>query len=193
MLHNEVYVEGVNLLSQGLHGCILYMLFLFPDPVRFIRDQDGQNHLDQDQHMLQKHTQLNKKNNNTYAVIQLVSLTNDLFISFLRTSTKTANSRKFVLLIPPSWHSSRNRGDSISSQQLDTTETKLRTSKANWNTRQWHKLFSHNWWVVTHCVCLISVVHCVSCWPATRPCQPQGEKMACGKACRSCRHPIGSL
>ncbi len=46
----------VNLLSQGLHGCVLNMLSLFADPVRFIRDHYGQNHLNQDQHMLQTHT-----------------------------------------------------------------------------------------------------------------------------------------
>ena len=46
----------VNLLSQGLHGCVFNMLSLFTDPVRFIRDHHRQNHLDHDEQMLQTHT-----------------------------------------------------------------------------------------------------------------------------------------
>lgn len=48
------------------------------------------------------------------------------------TSTNTASSTTFVLLIPPPSNNSRSRGDNSSSQQLDMTETKLRTSKATW-------------------------------------------------------------
>lgn len=49
---------GVNLLSQGLHGCVLNVLSVSSDPVRFIRDQYPQNHLNQDQHMLQTHAEV---------------------------------------------------------------------------------------------------------------------------------------
>lgn len=48
-----------------------------------------------------------------------------------------------MLLRPPSRHSSRNRGDSSSNQQLEITETKLKTSKATWDTRQQRELFAH--------------------------------------------------
>lgn len=109
------------------------------------------------------------------------------------TSTKTASSRMFVLLSPPSWNISCNRGDSSSSQQLDTTETKLRTSKAICHTRQWHELFTHDQLCVTHRLRLRSVAPCVFCWPATRPCLPQEGRRVCGIVCRSCRRPIGSL
>lgn len=57
---------------------------------------------------------------------------NERFESSILTSTKTANSTIFVLLMPPPSNNSCNRGDNSSSQQLDTTETKLRTSKAIW-------------------------------------------------------------
>lgn len=50
--------------------------------------------------------------------------------SSILTSTKTANSTMFVLFTPPPFNNSCNRGDSSRSQQLDTTETKLRISKA---------------------------------------------------------------
>lgn len=50
--------EEVYLLFQSLHGSVLNILSLFTDPVRFIRDQDCQNYLNQDEHMLQKHTQI---------------------------------------------------------------------------------------------------------------------------------------
>lgn len=70
-----------------------------------------------------------------------LTLTTD-FSVLLLTSPKTASNRMFVLLIPPSCNSSCNRGDKSNSQQLDTTETKLRTSKAIWNARQRHVLFT---------------------------------------------------
>lgn len=42
----------VNLLSQRLHGLELDVLSLFPDPVGFVRDQDPQKQLHQDQQVL---------------------------------------------------------------------------------------------------------------------------------------------
>lgn len=93
-----------------------------------------------------------------------------------------------VLLIPASWHVVCNRGDSSSSQQLDTTETKLRTSNAVWNRGQRHGLstdFSVTAWVDL-------IVSCLG-RPATRPCWPPGDRGVCGRVCISCRRPIGSL
>lgn len=112
----------VHLFSQGLHGFELDMFSVFPDPVRLIRDQHSQKQFNQDQQMLPGHTKGASALGHADA--------HGGFESCVLTSTKTANSTMFVLLIPPPSNSSCNRGDNSSSQQLDITETKLRISKA---------------------------------------------------------------
>lgn len=58
MRKKEVNGVKVNLLSQGLHGCVLNMLPLFSDPVRLIWDQGRHSELHYDENMLETHTEV---------------------------------------------------------------------------------------------------------------------------------------
>lgn len=114
----------VNLLSQGLHGMELDVFSAFPDPVWFVRDQNSQKQFEQDEQMLRRERERASAQDRTGV--------QEAPRSPVLTSTSTASRTTFVLLIPPPSSNSRNRGDNSSSQQLDMTETKLRTSKATW-------------------------------------------------------------
>lgn len=160
----------VNLLSQGLHGCVLNMFSLFSDPVRFVRDQYGQNHLNQDQHMLQTHTEVKMSEEPTLMW---------LFWMWLSLMTSLSSS-----LPPPKQPTTECL--CCSSRPPDTGLVTMVTASAasSWTRPRQNsgprkrsetqdngrELFALNWLSVTCRLRLISIVHCVFCWPATRPC-----------------------
>lgn len=124
---NKVRAAEAHHLSEGPHGGIFHMFPLFADPVGLIWNHYCYDELHQEQDVL-------KTQNNGITLRMTVIAHGSL--SPPPTSTMTAIKRRLPPLNPFSCPHTCTCGDSSSSQQLDTTEAKLKISKAIWNTER---------------------------------------------------------